>query len=116
LHFCDCEDQQCSVCEPMKNATERRFYPVEREAEQTNRTFTLTRKERGEVIYEMTMQIADSPDLTDMHNPRTEHAIRHAKCFEHYAYNKANVVEEYDNLIENYVLCRGRLLARHRSL
>ena len=53
LHYCDCEDQQCSVCEPMKNAAERRFYPVESEAEQTNRTFTLTRKERGEVIYDL---------------------------------------------------------------
>ncbi|VDK48326.1 unnamed protein product [Taenia asiatica] len=129
LHFCDCEDQQCSVCEPMKNATERRFYSVERDAGQTNRTFTLTRKERGKVIYGMlvsalfssanairTMQIADSPDLTDVHNLRAAHAIRHVKCFEHYAYNKASVVEEYDNLIENYVLCRDRLLARHRFL
>ncbi|CDS43073.1 CREB binding protein [Echinococcus multilocularis] len=118
-HFCSCEDQQCPVCEPMKYALEKRFYPIEREGGHLDLEFTLTREQRSEVIRGITVRIlrtAGAPDLSDIHFPGLDHAIQCVKYFEDEIYTKATAMDQYDSPIAHYVISHIRGLEKYSSL
>ncbi|VDM20347.1 unnamed protein product [Hydatigera taeniaeformis] len=116
FHFYSCEDQQCPVCDTMRFALEKRFYPIERDGEDTNRDFNLTMEERCDVIRAMALLTAGTPDLTNLHLPGMEHAIRCAKYFEDNVYAKANSLDQYACQIANYAMPNGQSLDKYWSL